>query len=250
MGLNILTGIISGIVVTIIVLLTRQAFYQIRDALPAGALFEYIKGDSRDCLIFIARMKDIEQKGEYLTPQPQCSPIGSFQIVLEKRQLTPWVNSVPTTECVSMVLNVLGRVGRTQNINITYADKDYSRWDTPMFIIGGNWKFRRALETCNPYYKYRQADQECGFDLIPTGERFKSDHPMEQDMGLLQKMINPSNDLPVWVVMGIRGAGTAAAAYSLVRWWRELGWLYGKESLCRRTLHPFAWHTLKKVMQG
>ena len=50
----------------------------------------------------------------------------------------------------------------------------------------------------------------------------------EEDIGLLQKMINPTNSQPVWLIHGLRGASVIAASYALVRYWKYLGWLYGK----------------------
>ena len=133
----------------------------------------------------------------------------------DSNQYIPWVTSTQTAQTLAHVFNVLGRVGRVDNIEVTYHDKDYDRWDVPMFIIGGGWKAHQAFETCNPYFVYEQRDRSCGFTLASTAEHFCPTRPREEDMGLLQKMINPTNGKPVWVVMGIRGAGTVAASYRL-----------------------------------
>ena len=158
-------------------------------------------------------------------------------------------------------MNVLGRVGRSQNIELVYADLNFDQWDSPMFILGGSWKSTRAFETCNPHFHFRN-----GFILGPTSETF-SPRSNDNDMGLLQKMKNPATGHPVWLAMGLRGAGTNAATYALIRWWKELGNLYGtktfglllemndrdgwQQSLIirlhplpkwyRRYLHPLAW---------
>jgi hypothetical protein len=169
---------------------------------------------------------------------------------------------------LALILNVLGRIGRTNNIEVTFPDKEFDRWDAPMFILGSNWKTNRAFKNCNPYFLL-QADS---FLLIPRGESF---HPhKEEEMGLLQKMVNPTNGLPVWVAAGWRGAGTTAAAYSLVRWWKWLGVIYGEKpfgllvsfsdkdgwqqshiaalypTLKWHTIakHPYAYYKLKNVM--
>lgn len=274
MWVNLGISILAGIVVTIVVLFTRLAFYRVRDALPAGALFEGIKNASAPCLVFILRMKDTKQTGEFITPVPNYSPDPRIPSQYEKRQLTPWVTSVPEALTLAHILNVLGRIGRTDNIKVTFGDTEYDRWDVPMFILGGSWKATRAFETCNPYFIYEERDQSCGFTLPSTAEHFCPTRPLEEDMGLLQKMINPTNGKPVWVVMGIRGAGTVAASYALVRWWKYLGWLYGKKpfgllvsmndkdgwqqshtvtlyprpNLFTKIRHPYAWHILKKGM--
>jgi len=90
-------------------------------------------------------------------------------------------------------------------------------------------------------------------------------------------MINPTNNQPVWLVHGYRGSGAVAASYALVRWWRYLGWIYGKKPfglLVRfndkdgwqqshiislhpkpnwftKLIHPYSWHNLKtKIEKG
>lgn len=277
MWINLVTSILAGIIVTIFVLFTRIIFYHIRDALPAGSLFHGIKNVSDSCLVFILRMTDIGETGKFKTPEPDYSPILDSSMKYQLRQLTPWVTSISEAQTLAHILNVLGRIGRTDNIEITFADTDYDRWDVPMFILGGSWKTTRAFQTCNPYFIYKQPiDQSCGFTLAASGEYFCSTRPLEEDMGLLQKMINPTNGKPVWVVMGIRGAGTVAAAYALVQHWRHLGWLYGKQpfgllirmddkdgwqqyriatiypkpTLLRRICHPFIWHTMSKLLKN
>lgn len=225
MWTNILIGTIGSIFATIAVLLTRLAFYRIRDLFPARAVFHGIAGSDDPCLVFVQRLTDPEKRGEYIAYLPKYA-VTAGQPDCQKYQLIPWVTGINATQSVSHVLNALGRAGRTKNIQIVFVDRDYDRWDAPQFIIGGNWKSTRAYETCNPFFLYRDGT----FALQPTGENFfpqSNDH----DIGLLQKMINPSTGLPVWVAMGLRGSGTNTATYALSRWWREIGILYGK--------HPF-----------
>ena len=221
----LIIGILSSILATIIVLITRDLFYRIQSYFPAGALFRNIARVSNPCFIFTLRMKDTTQSGEFITPIPEYSPVHdphSLQDQFETRQNTPWVTSTPEAQSLAHILNVLGRVGRSENLQLTFVDKEYDRWDIPMFTLGGSWKTMRAIETCKPYFRFNNNT----FTLSPTNQRFDPSSPTE-DMGLLQKMINPTTGLPVWVVMGYRGAGTIAASYALVRWWKCLGILYG-----------------------
>jgi hypothetical protein len=218
--------------------------------------------------VFTLRLTDLEQKGKFLAPLPQYA-VASSQASKEYRQLTPWVTSTSETQSVAHILNVLGRAGKSENVQLVYVDQDFDKWDAPMFILGGSWKAARAFETCNPYFIF----QDDKFTLRPSGETYQpksNDH----DLGLLQKMINPSTGLPVWVVMGWRGAGTVAASYALARWWKELGSLYGRKPFgvllemndrdgwqqCRvlrfhphvrwyrKLLHPIAWRTFSRLL--
>jgi hypothetical protein len=270
--LSLSISILAGVIVTVFVLLTRMLFYRIRDALPAGALFCGIRGVSDPCLIFIRRMTDPEQKGQFKTPKPLYQVISKDSLYcqqFDENWNIPWVTSTATAQAMSQILNTLGRVGRTDNIEITYHDTDYDRWDAPMFIVGGGWKCWRAYATCKPYFTLSKT----GFGLSARNEVFKPRNA-EEDMGLLQKTYNPSNGLPVWILDGYRGAGVIAASYSLVRWWKYLGWLYGKKPFgllvsCNdrdgwqqshilnlyprptwfvKLRHPFSWGHLRKVM--
>lgn len=264
---QILIGAAGSIIATILVLLTRLAFYKIRDMFPARALFEDIVGSDRPCLVFVLRMTDLGQEGRFLTPLPKYA-ITSTQPSFERRQLTPWVTSTSETQSVANILNVLGRAGKTENIQLAYVDQDYDKWDSPMFILGGSWKARRALETCDPYFAFRDGQ----FIFKPTEENYEP-KTADHDLGLLHKMINPSTGFPIWVAMGWRGAGTIAATGALARWWKQLGFLYGSKCFailvemndqdgwqqfriirlypapawCRKVIHPLAWRTLQRA---
>lgn len=267
---QILLGVISSTVATVVVLLTRLTFYKIRDTLPARALFEGIVGSERACLVFVPRMTDLQQQGRFLLPLPRYA-VATPQPEFERRQLTPWVNSTSETQSVAILLNVLGRAGKTEDIQLLYVDQDFDKWDAPMFILGGSWKTRRAFETCNPYFSFR----DNRFVLEPTGESYLP-RTSNQDMGVLQKMVNPSTGFPVWVAMGWRGNGTGAATYALARWWKQLGLIFGRRRFgvligmddrdggqqCRvlrlypqptwrqKLLHPLAWRSLRGVLSA
>lgn len=218
-------GTIGSILATVVVLVTRIIFYKVRDLFPAHSLFRGIVGSDLPCLIFTLRLTDMKREGKFLTPIPKYA-VASPQEEYEGRQLTPWITSTSETQAVANILNILGRVGRTKNIQILFVDQDSGRWDAPMFILGGNWKATRSFETCMPIFSYR--DEKVILESTKDIYRPKtSDH----DIGFLQKTINPVTGFPVWVAMGWRGAGTVAATYALLRWWKEIGILYGS--------HPF-----------
>lgn len=265
---RIYISIIGSFVVTFVVLLARSIFFLVRDALPAGVLFHGIANSSLPCLVYIIRMHDMKKVGEFITPNPEYSP-GLRTIKYSIRKNTPWITSTAEAETLSLILNVLGQIGRIENIELTYADKEYDRWDAPMFLLGGSWKTIQAFRTCKPYFDLDRV----GFRLRATEKLFAPQYG-DQDLGLLEKMINPMNGHPVWVIMGWRGNGTIAAAHCLVRWWKYLGKLYGKKPFgllvsmddkagpqmskvrvihpephpLNRILHPIAWHRVKSKL--
>jgi len=275
--INLGTSVLAGVIVTVVVLITRIIFYRILIALPAGALFQGIKNVSDTCLVFIRRMTDPEKRGKFKTPRPNYSSVFDnsktpYAMEFDNNQNIPWVTSTATAQAIAHVLNVLGRVGRTSNIELTYHDKDYDKWDSPMFIIGGGWKRNRATDTCNPYFKLTKE----GFILVETKELFKPElNDEDEDFGLLQKTINPTNGNPIWIIDGYRGLGVVAASYCLVRWWKYLGWIYGKKPFAlivrvndkdgwqqchiirlhpkvnwkTKIKHPYSWNVLKKMYQ-
>jgi hypothetical protein len=181
----LILGIISSILATIFVLLTRTAYYKIIDKLPANRLFNYIKNSKEKCLVFQNRLQDTELKGEFVVPIPDYSTFPGQKQRYEKRQLTPYVLSAEDSSAVAMILNVLGEVGRTDNIHISYIDKDYDKWENPMFLVGGNWKTNRVFENYNPYYIYQNGK----FIITETNESFSQKDPND-DLGLLVKVYN------------------------------------------------------------
>ena len=214
--MQIIIGAVGSIVATVLVLLTQLGFNRIRDLLPARALFRGIAGSDVLCRIFIKRMTPIPRDGKFQTPIPPYAVVKD-QPPFEGQQHIPWVTSTAEVQSVAHVLNILGRVGRTSNIQLSFADEDYDKWDSPMIILGGSWKSKRAFKTCNPVLSF--ADDYVL--LHPTGEKIKPKTD-EHDLGLLVKMINPSTGFPVWVIMGWRGAGTTAATCALSRWWNHI----------------------------
>ena len=113
------------------------------------------------------------------------------------------------------------------------------------------------------------------FEHPETGEIFRP-RTTDHDIGLIQKMINPSTGLAVWVCMGLRGAGTTTATYALARWWKEFGILFGNRRFgvlleindqdgwqqqriikikpdvmwYSKFLHPITWKKLSRAMLG
>lgn len=221
---NIIIGIISSTIATIVVLLTRTLYYRFIDTLPANRLFNQIKNSKEKCIVYQVRLRDKELKGEFVTPLPDYSQYPNKNPVYEGRKLTPYVLSAEDSAAVASILNTLGKVGRTKNIQIAYIDKDYDKWENPMFLVGGSWKLDSVYNNYNPYYTYNNGQ----FILKATNEIFYQKQSND-DLGLLQKVYNTTNNKPIWIAVGMRGGGTAAAAYSLVRWWKMFGRLYGKK---------------------
>lgn len=263
-------SIVASVVATILILLTRYVFYRLQEYFPARSIFRGIAGIETPCYVFIFRMTDESKSGRFLEPLPDYA-IVTGQPEFRNRQNTPWVTSIYEAQSLAHVLNVLGRAGKTDNVEVLFFDQDFDKWDAPMFILGGGWKTFRALKTCNPIFRYD--DKASRFILNPTGEEFKP-VSIDHDLGILNRTVNPATGHPVWIAMGIRGAGTCAATYALARWWRELGILYGTRKFgilvgfndkdgwqqfrimrlhpmprtLVKCLHPFAWHRLKRSM--
>ena len=268
MSSAIITGLIGSVLATIVVLLTRIFLYKIHDMFPARALFKGVAGSDNPFLVFIVRLLDLQMEERYLTPVPRYAVVTQ-QENYEVRQHIPWVNSVEETNSIGHVLNVLGSAGIRKNIRIVFVDQYYDQWDAPMFILGGNWKAHRALSLCNPHFVFR--DNE--FFLEAEQQPYQPS-ASDADLGLLQKMINPTTGYPIWLAMGWRGAGTSAAAHALWRWWKELGILFGSKTFglllemndrdgwqqygivrlypsprwYKKILHPLSWRRIKRCI--
>ena len=221
----LLIGILSSILATLFVLITNKLFNKFIDTLPANKLFNYIKNSKEECLVSQIRLRDKDLKSEFLTPIPDYSSFNPSQKQYEGRQLIPYVISAEDSNAVSMILNLLGKIGRTENIQISYIDKDWDKWENPMFLIGGNWKTTRVFENFNPYYVIKNDK----FVIQKTGQAFYQKNPND-DLGLIEKVYNPNTKKPIWIIIGMRGAGTSGAAYSFLKWWKIFGKLYGKKT--------------------
>ena len=149
MWTNIIIGAIGSILATILVLLTRLGFYKIRDMFPARALFQGIAGTDALCRVFIIRMTDTQRSGQFLTPVPRYA-VATKQQEFQGRQLTRWVTSTAEAQSVAHVLNVLGRAGRTDNIEIAFVDEDFDDRQLPTIILVEVGRQREHLPHATP----------------------------------------------------------------------------------------------------
>ena len=221
----LILGVFSSILATIFVLLTRLIFYKFRGNRPSNKLFNFIKNSKEQCKVTLVRLYDKELKGEYVTRTPNYSAFSSPEAQYVSRNLIPFVISAEDSNAVSMVLNLLGKIGRTENIQISYIDNDWNNWEDPTFLIGGSWKTTRVFENFKPYYIIENHE----FVIKETGDTFFQKHA-DDDLGLIEKVYNPNTQKPIWILIGMRGAGTAGAAYSLSKWWEIFAKLYGKKT--------------------
>jgi hypothetical protein len=252
---------------TFAVLGARILFYRIRDGFPARALFGDAIEQGQNIDICIVRMKDIEETGRFKSPK-SVSTVLDEQEPYEFRANIPWVTSLGETHSLGYIFNVLGQCGKKTKINMCYADQTYDRWDVPMFLLGGSNKTRSAFATCNPIYEFSDGK----FRHLASGNSY-SPQDSDYDIGLLQKMISPATNVPVWVCMGWRSNGTIASAYGLFKYWRELGCLYGRKNfgilfefrdqdgpqsfhikslspepfILVKMIHPVAWLRIKRI---
>lgn len=263
-------GVLTSIVATVIVLLTQYGYREVSNWLPANKLFNSIKNSTEECIIHQVRLKDIKEEGVFYMPIPNFSSFPKGQPKYELKQLIPWVLSAEDSNASAMVLNVLGQVGRTDNVRLSYVDEGFDEWEHPMFLIGGSLKAHRVFEKFKPEYNYSDG----AFVQKSDGKEFRQKEGND-DLGLLLKTYNSTTKKPIWIVMGMRGAGTAGAAHALTKWWKLLGKLYGKKefglivqfsdldgwrdstpisfspkpSQLKIILHPFAYYKLKGLLK-
>lgn len=263
-------SMVGSVIAAVCVLLARLAFYKIKDHFPAGSLFGNAIRQDQETHVYILRMKDAARAGDYVTPVPQ-SGVTTSQPEFEPRKLTPWVTSVHEALSAGHILNVLGQCNKTRNVRVCFVDRDFDRWDVPMFLLGGSRKADRAFQTCNPVFDFTGT----AVHLSATGEAFEPSD-IDHDIGLLQKMLCPTTGFPIWVAKGWRGAGTSAASYALLRFWRELAVLYGSKTfgilfefsdhegwqharirrmhpeprMIWKLLHPVSWRRIASMRKG
>ena len=61
-------GILSSIVATLIVLITRHLYYKSQDFFPASRLFDKIHRSSQECILVYVRLTDSQGKNQFLEP--------------------------------------------------------------------------------------------------------------------------------------------------------------------------------------
>lgn len=202
--------------------------------LPLNQLFAgYIK-NSR-VLIYLSQLtalddnRKIDTDPKYLIAYPNPAPSLKTAISVVYRQNIDPVWSEGDGECLADVYNTLGRVGKTEGVEVANLINDWDKWSFPIITIGFNPKTEISLEKmCAPI------DYEIikNYQIKIKHFSLELDSVVPNDAAIIQKTFLKNTKVPVFILAGLGTLGTSASGYILKEKCVELAKFYGKRPFC------------------
>lgn len=214
----ILGAVLGSIVIPLTYFTLTQALSWWRSSRPASRLLGQIVRPDAPCKIFI-RDLILEKNAAILSVEPRVG-VGRVPNVLEL-----WADV--DGKALAYIFNVLGRVGKSQNVNIVRMSDDVGEWSAHMFVIGA-----QARKSYDFYQEMKNVafriDDE---NIIDNRENKIVPREAGYGYGVILKASNPfySDGNGVAFLIGGYGAlGTAAASYYFREHFLSLGREFGK----------------------
>lgn len=230
----ILSTILIPIVIGIASFLSK-IYFRTR---PLRVLLKGFVSKKNKILIFLAQLSASDNNGRIIPNQKYIVKFGkphpnnknAVGIELRKNIDPVWAES--DGKCLGDVYNILGKVGRVENIEVCDLVDDIGKLSSPIFSIGFNPKTTKLLEDCDPIY-FTVDLTKAGFPLIGIkgyGEKFSSILP--RDAAIIQKTYIKGTRNPVFILAGLGTMGTSAAGYFFREHAVTLGKLFGNNPFC------------------
>ncbi|GAG23046.1 unnamed protein product, partial [marine sediment metagenome] len=216
----ILGAVLGSIIIPVVLSLMSKVKVWWFQKKPQTQLLQGIIYQSEPCRIFV-RDFFIKAGTELISVEPRLG-VGTVPNV---RELWPDCEG----RAVASIFNVLGKVGKTKNIEIIRMSQDVGEWNSHVFVLGAQAKksfdFYRHMN--NVAY---QMDNKEIYD-VGTGKIIPREHGF--GYGIILKVENPfkaTGKKGVGFLIGGFGVlGTSAAAYYFREHFVQLGKEFGKD---------------------
>src|SRR3989344_3936008 len=204
------------------------------DHRPAHALLKEYRNLNVEVFIFLSQLsgtdnnyaKNPNQKFVTQFPKPLATNVNNLGHIINKNIDPVW--SEADGLCATDIFNVLGRVGKTNNVRIANLINDWGRRANPIFTVGFNPKTRDLIQECYPIYFE-------GYDnayLRIKNDYKKLDCITPNDAGVIQKTFIKNTKIPVFILAGLGTVGPSVPGNFLSRHFQELGKVYGNKPFC------------------
>lgn len=201
---------------------------------PLSQLLDgYIKANTR-ILIYLSHLTACDDMGEirvgqkYFIAYPEPLAINKNNLSKAARHNIDPVWSEGDGECLAEVYNVLGKAGKTKNIQIANIIHDWGNRTEPIISIGFNPKTEQLEKTCYPIF-YEKVGIE-GLKIKGNSKELFCSNGNE--VGIIQKTYIQDQTIPVFILAGMGTLGTSSAGGLLGKIDNDLGKLFGNRPFC------------------
>lgn len=186
---------------------------------PAKKLLQDFSDDNKEIKIFV-RDFFINPGTTLLVREGLNGQVGYVPNVFE---LWPRVEGIG----LSKILNALGQIGKTKNIEIIEMGKDPGIWNSNIIILGAQTKKCFDFYSKMDQVAYRMTGRNIFSNI--TGKKIS--RAGKYGFGIILKTKNPFyNNKPAFLVGGYGTLGTEAATYYFANNFSLLGKMFGKNS--------------------
>jgi hypothetical protein len=132
----------------------------------------------------------------------------------------------PRVEGISLayILNVLGQVGKTRNINVIEMSKDHGSWNGNVIVLGAQ------AQKCFDFYKQME---NVAYVMDPELRHTSNGQPVPREhgfgYGMILKTRNPHSEGVGLLIGGYGVLGTEAAGHYFLHHCADLGRRFGKK---------------------
>jgi len=224
---QVISGVILGALVVPFCLFEAKRLLQyLIDSCPARKVMEGLTRNSENCLVCVDRLRSGNGKLLRRLPDDSLDYYANLkkQYIFERKDYELWTEG--DSQAAIHILNVLGKLGKTEKLDIVPVGKAWDEWDTNIVCIGGNLKSRNIMNfENNKFYKveYPPSTQAAPAEVIDLAENKPIQRETGFDYGIILKLRNPySKGKVIFTVLGTEAMGTQAAGYYLATHLKQL----------------------------
>jgi len=208
-------------------------FNQIR---PSKLIFKDLWKKEHNIYLFCSQLHNTDEQyciikePKYIINYPSPMPNDAHRTQCVKRQNIDPVCPEADVECMLDIHNILGMIGKQENIHYADMIKHWEQLINPIISIGFNPKTNSLQGNCQPiYYKLNS-------DGVISANDFDFDYSNSifypNDAGIIQKSYIKDSKTPVFILAGGGTMGTSAAGYVLKQNYINIGKLYRSRPFC------------------
>lgn len=187
--------------------------------IPSKRIFEHLSDNKTEIKIFV-RDFFIQNGTPLYSREGLNGPVG---IVPNVNELWPRVEGLG----LSYLLNTLGQLDKTDNIEIIEMGKDFGVWDKNLIILGAQ------TQKCFDFYQKMNevAYKVTPNDIVKISNNYKIKRSKGYGYGIILKSRNPFiKNGKAFLIGGYGVLGTEAATYYFSKHISELGRKFGNKS--------------------
>ncbi len=246
----------------------RKSISKLKSQLPIRSLLGAFADNNSPCSIFLKAI--YSHDGYYYSAEPNYFPPQTANRVC-RWQNVPQVISDSDVQAATDFTNLLGQVGKRENVTFRSIAADWDLWSENLLSVGGNSKTDRIFELQNR----RLVDlvNNDAFRFTDSDQLFQAING--NDYGLILKVTHPSTGRLCIVLMGLGVRGTEAAGYFFRTRASFLGKMFGcrdfaflvhvriahgketaspcwylpEPNITRKMLHPVIWTSILKPLK-